>query len=167
MRQKQKGFTLIEILVVMVIISIVTGVAMLTLTSHSGKQVDSVAKQLSGLIRSAHEQALLQSMVIGVLIQKNSYEFLQATGQNEKGKLIWTPINDELLTHYDLPNRFELTLSNDQHDDRKNETLSPQIVISINGDITPFVLYVGKSGMQPHTIIKGEPDGYITQQTLS
>ena len=49
----------------------------------------------------------------------------------------------------------------------ENEKHSPQIVISTNGDITPFKIYVAKTGKSPRYVISGDADGNITSKSLT
>ena len=50
---------------------------------------------------------------------------------------------------------------------QEDEDQLPQVVISTNGDITPFTIYVGKKGKSPRYVIKGDADGNITSKLLS
>ena len=47
-----------------------------------------------------------------------------------------------------------------------NCNLKPQIVISTNGDVTPFTIYVGRKGKKPLYAISGDADGNVTSREL-
>lgn len=155
----EAGYTLIEILVVLFIIGIVSGATLLTISHSHHKAVETFANQLTQTITLAEEQAMLQPAVLGVSIQENTLRFsvLKTTAKQTK----WLPLNDAILQQA-IPN--DLALSFHGETDKKN---SPQIIISTNGDLTPFVLYVGMKGEKPRYMIKGDANGNITNLALS
>lgn len=75
--KKQYGFTLLEILIVMVIMSIVAGFAVMTISYNRNSQVEQIAKQLKNIITLAEEEAILQSTTLGLAFTQHSFQFYQ------------------------------------------------------------------------------------------
>lgn len=174
-RNSAKGFTLIEILVVIFIISIVTSVALLSVGRNENKKIDAFAIELAQLITLAEEQAMLQPQVLGLLIDDQSLQF---KSMNQSGdKISWTVLEDKILGARAVPDNIELTLrlngekpkepDDEKADDDEKLKQIPQIIISTNGDLTPFSLYIGKRGQDPRYLITGDEDGHLTSQSLS
>ncbi len=161
------GFTLIEILIVMVIISIVTSVALLKFNRNENKRLASFANELTQTLLLAEEQAMLQPAVIGMSLNENSFQFSTYESREGKSKT-WRPLQDSVLRKYEISSDIQVNLEiNHQFVSLSDdETIkSPQIIFSINGEVTPFVITISKKGKQTRYKIIGEADGSITQQS--
>jgi general secretion pathway protein H len=166
------GFTLIEILIVVLIISIVTSVGMLTISRNNNKEMEFFAKELTQVIQLAEEQAMLQSTDLGLIINDQHYQFVVLTESQDKTKAKrWSPLDDNVLGEHSVPNNVDVSVDTkspkeDQNEEKKEEQKKPQIVISTNGDVTPFSIYIGKKGAKPRFVITGDADGNITRKEL-
>jgi general secretion pathway protein H len=170
MMKKSVGFTLIEILVVLFIMSIVTSVALLSISRHENRQIETFTNELVQRMTLAEEQAILQPVVLGLAIKHKGIQFTSYQPAEGKKEFIWQPMQDKLLTNYSIPSSMELRLVVDGKPVTMLENgkkTSPQIVISTNGDITPFTLYVGRKGKSPRYVIQGDADGNITSKLLT
>ena len=141
----EKGFTLIEILVAIVIISIILGVALLKFDIDD---FETLLKQESGriarMLELADQQAIFQGQDIGLLLENNQYQFYFYS------KKSWKPLKDSLLRKKTLPAGMEMTLTLDGIETRP-ETGStidrkPQIVIFSSGEWTPFEIRLSQTG---------------------
>ncbi|TAK75190.1 MAG: type II secretion system protein GspH [Gammaproteobacteria bacterium] len=137
-----RGYTLIEILIVLFITSIVTSVALLSLHRNENKQVESLANELTQMLTLAEEQAMLQPSVLGLTIGADRFQFTRL--QKDR----WVPVEEHAI-----PEGMQLRLEG-------------EVIISMNGDITPFTLYVGKKGEKPRYAVRGDVDGTITSKAL-
>lgn len=171
--KKAHGFTLIEILVVLFIISIVSTVALLSISRNSNKQIETFANELAQTITLAEEQALLQPAVIGVRVKNDVVEFsaYHPPVPAEKNKTAsWELIQDDVLGKHAIPSsvavKVEMANAHPSDSAENEEKQQPQIIISTNGDVTPFTIYVGKQDEKPRYVIKGEADGTITVKPL-
>ncbi|VVC75072.1 Type II secretion system protein H [Aquicella siphonis] len=170
------GFTLIEILVVIFIISIVTSVALLTVSRNENRQIESFTHELVQLVTLAEEQAMLQPVVLGLALDEQSYQFSTfQPGEGEK-KPSWTLFQDKMLGPHRIPEGIQLGVEisgqrqaaeRDDNQDEEGKPAAPQVIISTNGDITPFTIYVGKRGKKPRYVITGDADGRVTSKLLS
>lgn len=158
------GFTLIEILIVMVIISIVSGIALLTITNNPHKQIENFAHQLTNLITLAKEEAMLRPATLGLAFTQTSFQFFGYKNKTTEDESPWQPLNDRNLGLRSLPSQIQITLKIQN----KSAALSnkPQIIISESGDITPFVIFIGKKGEGAYYQIKGDANGQIKSEAV-
>lgn len=167
----QLGYTLIEILIVIFIISIVSGVALLSIGHNQNKQVEYFANQLSQTITLVQEQAILESSVFGLSFNQYQYQFMNYKADTPKDKNPWVPLkNDRLLGKKMIPTHLEVQLELAKQRinfDEEELANSPQIIISPNGDITPFLITIGRKSSKPSYAIVGNENGRITTKCLS
>ena len=152
-----KGFTLIEILIVMVIISVVSGLAVLTITNNQHKQLEESAKKLKSLIVLAEQQAMLQPTTIGIGFTETSYQFFEA-----KPDHTWRSMNNAMLGSQSLPEgaRFFLKI----RDKASPLNGKPVIVITASGDITSFLVLIAKKGRAPLYQVKSDGSGKVVSE---
>ena len=165
----QHGFTLIEILVVLFIISIVTSVALLSISHNSHKQVESFANELTQLVTLAEEEAMLKPEVLGLMIEDDSFHFATWQRVKDNKNNAWVPLQESVLNKHKIPSDIEMRLVVGGVSPLSNETLNknPQIIISTNGDVTPFTIYIGKKGQHPLFAVIANADGNVMSQALS
>lgn len=166
------GYTLIEILIVLFIISIVTSVALLSISRSQNHELATFTTELTQLLSLAEEQAMLQPAVLGLTIKNDALQFSSYRAIPEEKKNVWTPLVNSILTKQHIPDDVEIGINvankkntDDSDDEKKNS--NPQIIISTNGDITPFSIYIGRKGEKPRYVIKGDTDGKISSKALS
>src|SRR6202166_1719806 len=74
---RSKGFTLVEILVVVVIMAIVISLAVLSIgVTGRDAQLDEESRRIEGLLGLLHERALLEGRDFGMRIEPSAYEFV-------------------------------------------------------------------------------------------
>lgn len=167
-RSPQRGFTLIEILVVIFIIGIVTGVGLLTISHNENREIKTFATELTQMVSMAEEQAMLQPEVMGVSINPLAVSFSSLKKDRVTEKTTWLPIHDNGLSYYKIPENIEVSLQMDGKLVKLDRGSNiPQIIFSTNGDVTPFVMYVGKRGHKPQYAISTDADGGVQNIALS
>ncbi len=151
------GFTLIEILAVIVIIGIVTAIAVISARALGGRSDQAqAATRLAGLIELASENARMENLQYGLKVKPHHYEFMVFNGRGS-----WLPLTkDPTLAGRDLPvgltadvhteNPVAIPVVTTAPDAASAETgegapdegtaLTPQIAILSTGEITPFTL---------------------------
>lgn len=102
------GFTLIEILVVVVIIGIITVGALLSMSfTSSDRQLRTEAERLADLMNYAQEQGELQTREMGLYCTDHGYKFLAFDARRQ----LWIPIiDDDALRARTLPDAIKLQL---------------------------------------------------------
>jgi general secretion pathway protein H len=135
------GFTLIEVLVVLIIISIITAVAVLALGSFDrGRREKMIVEQFTQVIAAAQQQAILTPMVLGLTITHNGYQFYQY-GTIDKKTPQWQPLrNDVLSRSYAFHRVFTVDVKSIAAYSSVSKKSLPAIVFLPSGYVTPFVL---------------------------
>lgn len=157
-RSRMAGFTLMEIMVVVIIIGVMIAIATLstTLLGRDSESQDQV-RRLWAVLQQAREEAELQSLDTGVFVTATGYEFLHFDARRN----LWVPIeNDKLYATRELPEglRFRMWLESrqivmkpdavDREDKDAARKWPPQIIVLSSGEITPFELHVERDGAQ-------------------
>jgi prepilin-type N-terminal cleavage/methylation domain-containing protein len=167
-KRLQKGYTLIEILIVMAIISIVGGIAILTISYNQNSRQKNLANQLVSLLMLAEEQAMLQPNILALGFTQTTFQFYQY--QNVSGNHWQALPPASTLGQHSIPSGIEITLkiANKIIPPATNTTrLQPQLIISTSGDIIPFTLLIAKKGEHPRFQVVGEANGNITSSAVS
>jgi general secretion pathway protein H len=159
---KKNGFTLIEILVVLVIIGIVVAAATLAISKFPrGQDARTTANILRSRMLAAEEQAVVQSVSIGFAMSQAGYQFYQLNTRAD-GTTTWqvmtTPATFTfqkwprfLPLQLDLPPNTNVFIADDFPP-------QPNIVFDPSGGITPFILHLNKFTLE------GKLDGTIELQ---
>ena len=126
------GFTLIEIMVVLLIITITIGMVGINLQRGDNNLVQEEADRIVILLQSAREEAILQGQVFAVQFNTDGYRFLRL---NNKGKLELIE-KDDVLSPRSLPDGVTLSFAMDgmAADTEAGLLLEP------SGSFLPFVL---------------------------
>jgi general secretion pathway protein H len=166
---RASGYTLIEVLIVIFIISIVTTVTLLSIGRNENRDIELFAKEITQMVSLAEEQAMLEPNVLGISLADHAIHFASLTKDKETQKSSWLPLQDHVLGQRAIPDNIQVSLQmngnkvalGDSHESQ------PQIVISTNGDVTPFMIYVGKRGKKPQYVVTADADGNVTSTALS
>ena len=151
------GFTLIEMMVVVVIIGIMINYAVLSFGNISpADQLNTEASRLRSLLEVAKEEALLRSSIIGVDILEDGYDFLRL----DEGK--WQPINDEMFRSRKLPDDVRLVLVAGQPPGDDKDQRTPEIILLNSGEMTPFDLKITSPDSDDYYRLTGGETGDLT-----
>ncbi len=152
-----KGFTLIEILVVLFIISIMTGIALVNLPGfmQSG-DFDAEADRLKVVLEMLRDEALIQANEYGFKPEPDGYQFFIYNELQQQ----WDLLEERPFTERNTKNKIQLSLNVEGDELRLGENdEAPPILILSSGEITPFELEV-HSGTEAGSMRVLVSDGY-------
>jgi len=175
LRAKSRGFSLIEILVVLVIIAFATKMVVYSLEGGAEDELDTQALRLHTTINMASEFAILNQVELGFHIDNNVFEFLVFDGEK------WVSFAREALFEpVEFDPRFKLALNLDDLAWAQDNLLEqanwrelmsgdedsllelkkfkiPQVLILSSGEVSAFQLTLElKEQSEPVYFIEGE-----------
>lgn len=162
----QRGFTLLEILVVVVIVGVLVTFATLSVGGRSlDDRLEFEARRLEKTFQLALEEAEIKGLLIGFRYTPDRYEFV---GLNAEGK--WAayaesgPFRARALTR-----PFEILLNVEGRSvppaqDPKDEESEPepQILLLPSGEATSFVMVLRAAGLQDFYTLEADALGKLT-----
>jgi general secretion pathway protein H len=155
---RQQGFTLIEVMLVIVLIGVMVSAVQFTFSGNKAEQLlEQNSARFAGVFDVAAEYGLLNNIELGLFVEKNTYQFFGYDGVS------WSPISSNpMFEVFTLPEGIEITLQlddlpieepllfdsslliNEDQDDNfteeENKKTIPQVYMLSGGDITPFSL---------------------------
>lgn len=155
---RQSGFTLFEILVVVFIIAIITGTAVLSVgVLRDDREVQLEADRAVALFSIVQDEAILQGRDFGIEFLRTGYRFVEYDVLGDR----WADVPlDELLVMRQLPDGMEFELFVDGQRVKLNEDparfvadedeeqsfgieqYSPHVFVYSSGDLTPFEVHI-------------------------
>jgi general secretion pathway protein H len=172
-RPSARGFTLIEILIVVTIIAVLVAGALLSMSAISrDRELENETERLVTLMNYAHEQAELQTRELGLYCGAHRYQFLAFDPLKNQ----WADIGaDDALRARDVPLGLSLSLAVEGRDvvldkvpDAKQvraDELRPHVMIFSNGDLTSFSLTIARDGTERSATLTPDEQGRINART--
>jgi general secretion pathway protein H len=170
---RNRGFTLVEILVVMIIMAIVISMAVLSIgVTGRDTQLDQEGQRIEGLLNLLHDRATLEGRDFGMRVLPNGYEFVYYDTRLAR----WRRLDqDREFRHRDLPAGVSFQLELDSQvvvlkpidpnliDDTAPPP--PQIAVAASGDATPFRLSLLRADTQARVSVSSDTNGKLTMQS--
>jgi general secretion pathway protein H len=169
---RSKGFTLVEILVVVVIIAVVISLTVLSMnTTGRDSQLDEESRRIEGLVGLLHDRALLEGRDFGLRIEPTAYEFVVYDSRRDR----WLMMDqDREFRHRELPKgvSFQLQLDSqtvvlksiDRNLSSGSPPPNPQVAIAASGEGTPFRLILLRDATQAKAAVDGDALGKISRE---
>ena len=172
-----KGFTLIEILVVMTIIAVMTSLFAL---SVQGRDDDDVIDEIiTTFIREANfaqEEIMFRRFPIGIYLYNGGYLFYTVAevqredeSEEQKREVLWKPLKSRLLKQHRFPDYLSLTFYQETAqapvvlENEIPDEVKPQIVFLSDTDAIPFELLFSYGESQKRSIVR-YPSGKIREK---
>jgi general secretion pathway protein H len=134
----QRGFTLIEVLVVLVIIGVIVGLAALAFRDNRAGELEREAQRLRAVLALASEEAIVKSRELGLRFDTDGYRFFVLDDEQ-----VWQPIeHDREFSAHKIPRPIELTVLTDARAMRTGNDDSaakdePQVYFFDTGELYP------------------------------
>lgn len=157
-RLRNRGFSLIEILVVLVIVGVLTGGVLLSIRGGGERAMENAARRAAARVQLACERAVLGGRDIGFTAVRDGLRFgyLELDG--------WYPLgadgNDELRARPLAPGIELLALREGVELPLEDEPgTEPAFACLSSGEMTPFVLRLDRADIQRPWELEGRLDG--------
>lgn len=163
------GFTLMEILVVIIIIGVIVAGATLSMgVLGRDSEAEDQMRRLWTVLVQAREECELQGIDTGLYIAADGYEYLHFDTLENR----WVPIEDDpLFRPRTLPEgvRFRLWLESreivlksgavNRDDKAEDQKWPPQVLVLSSGDVQPFELHIERENEPAVWRVDAQPDG--------
>lgn len=134
-RRASAGFTLLEVMVVLVLIGIITSFAVLSIGGGTGQRLAEEAQRLARLIELHQQEAILSGELRGIRFNPAGYVLFSLNDQGQ-----WQPLNTSTgLTQQTLPEDMTLELWIEGRRVNLKNASEPQIALLNSGESTEFV----------------------------
>jgi general secretion pathway protein H len=162
---RSSGFTLLEVLVVVLIIGIIASMAAVSTRVLGGDhEMDQEAKRLVAVLTQAREDSMLEGRDVGLRLDASGYDFMHYDGRLGLWELV---AEDPLLRERTFPDGVEAGLWLDSRQARllprtaptELDPLQPQVVLMASGDLIPFEVRLERAGTQEVRAVIGRLDG--------
>jgi general secretion pathway protein H len=158
-RRLPAGFTLLEVLVVVLIIGIVLTFAVLAIGGdRRAEDLERESRQFAELLRLGSEQAVLRGEEWAVQIEPEEYRFLVYV------KDAWQLLEaDELFRPRELAEdtRLELELEGREVELETREEPKPTLILLSSGELSPFVAQFSADATEAVYRVEGDARGEI------
>ena len=166
-RSRADGFSLIELLVVVVIIGLFAGTAVLSLNVvGDDRELERETFRLRSLLDTLMDEAVLETRDYGVLFTRSGYRFFVYDYQTRT----WLdPMGDQLLREHRLVEPLALTLFledrevglESEYEPEIGEQPQPQVLLLASGEITPFEAELFRDPTGGRLTLEGTLDGSL------
>lgn len=173
---RQRGFTLIEILVVIVVVAVIISIATLSFNvAGEDDQLDKERLRFASLIEAVQDDALLQGREFGIEIMTSSYRFVEFDPLTRQ----WAEVPfDELYRLRFLPEGLEFELFIDEkriplESDPKvlddpdkpmsagSDPFKPHLFVFASGESSSFEIHFWRRQTDNRLIMRGDVLGQI------
>ncbi|MEW6330101.1 MAG: type II secretion system minor pseudopilin GspH [Pseudomonadota bacterium] len=161
LRHLQRGFTLIEIMVVMLVIGIVIGLISVNLEPDRETPVRDEARRMVLMLQTAQQESILQGKILAVAIERQGYSFLVLDENRE-----FKPMEgDEVLRARPLPAGIVISRVDIEGMTDAGDMKTARLILLPTGELSPFALVFSQGDIRWR--VEGALTGEITAQTAA
>ena len=176
-RKHQSGFTLVEIMVVVIIVGVIASAAFLSMGSlRNDRALTDEARRFIALAGVALDEAAMQGREFGLELMTGGYRFVEYDAYTSQwgdvladDTLRLRNLTDELQFELFLEGRPILLDDNPatMEDPDSNESMTgldayaPHLLIYSSGDATPFELHIFRNSDDLRVVMRGDALGGI------
>ncbi len=172
----QSGFTLVEILVVIVIVATVLSIALLAVgIVGEDEEIETERRRLASVIETVQDEAMLQGREFGIELMSSAYRFVEFDPLTRQ----WQEVpGDDLYRLRELPAGLEFELFIDEkrieleNDPKKLEDpdkpmasrvepFAPHLFVFASGESTVFELHLWRPLTDRRLVMRGDVLGEI------
>ena len=177
MIRRQSGFTLIEILVVVIIVATISAIALMSIgLVGDDRELSTERKRLAALIEMVQDEAMMQGREFGLELMNSTYRFVEFDPFTAQ----WSEVlGDDLLRLRELPEgmEFELYIEDKrvvlQRDPQQfedpdettmslnTETYAPHIFVFSSGESTAYEIFLRRPMNDQQLAMRGNVLGEI------
>lgn len=155
----QRGFTLMELMLVILIIGLMLSSVSLSLPDSANKQLQQQAARLQAQIHLASQQSVFQNRDIGLLISADSYHFYSFEGERW---VLLEPQSRFAPRRLPAESQFELQLAGQPINLPEAKPINPQepqILFLSDGQMSDFQLALTSTEQSKRFTLRGELSG--------
>jgi len=157
-KKNSSGFTLIEILVVIVIVGITLGFALLAFGDFgSQRRIRVAAEQFVNYVKFVQQQSILETSTLGISFNQNNYQVLRFQAPKT-----WQEMpKKSVFRQQHFPSDAIIRLESST-----KSSSNPPIIINASGDMTAFKLNAGSAKNSDIANVIGTSNGEVAMQPL-
>ncbi|MBT2338210.1 MULTISPECIES: type II secretion system minor pseudopilin GspH [Pseudomonas] len=153
MGRRCRGFTLLELMVVIVLIGMVAGMVSFAIGPSPTREARQNARDFIAVVQQLRERAVLDGQEFALRIHPRGYQALRLDAQG------WTAVS----ALQRLPDNLTLGLEQDGHAATLDDTQGvPQLLMLSSDEISPFRLFIRAAGQH---LVQVSSDG-LTEPTI-
>ncbi len=180
-KRPARGFTLLEVLVVVLIMGILLTTATLSFNTNEMAKIKDEAQRMVSLMTLAREQAILDGLEMAVAFTDTGYHFEVYDGVN------WVPVEgDNVLRQRAFPPLLDLEVNltgeplkltatsassstGEEGDDKKKDDKEKEpirVFLLSSGEMTPFEVFLGHEEREGGYLLTGDAVGKLTVKSV-
>ncbi|MBL4827532.1 MAG: type II secretion system minor pseudopilin GspH [Spongiibacteraceae bacterium] len=148
---RQRGFTLIEILIVLVLIAVMAGLVTATLGANPHNALNREARRLQAVLQMAADEAVFQGLQWSMALPEQGYQFLVFNSED----FSWSRVESAPFNLHTLNSAvtLRLTIEGEQLDPQALEQMQRMTSLKSDQALQPVLLLLSSGEVMPFSIM--------------
>ncbi len=165
---RQRGFTLLEILVVVTLLGFVLGIATLNVGGNEARELRLFVRHAHAVLELAAEEAELQSTQLGLRVDNSSLRFVAFDVVENS----WQALQDKPFQPLEVPAQVQVKLDVEDFAGQEDTLLGdggeqqPQIVFLSSGETTAYTLLLQPARGEAYRLLSDGLNLTLEEDTL-